>query len=44
MIGRINHMKPILGIFLGEASGVGPEIVARLAGNGTLQKYWMLAY
>ena len=39
MIGRINHMKPILGIFLGEASGVGPEIVARLAGNGTLQKY-----
>ena len=32
-------MKPILGIFLGEAAGIGPEVIARLVANGTVQKY-----
>lgn len=32
-------MKPILGIFLGEAAGIGPEIIARLVADGTVQRY-----
>ena len=32
-------MKPILGIFLGEAAGIGPEVVARLVAEGTVQQY-----
>ncbi|MEG1849167.1 MAG: 4-hydroxythreonine-4-phosphate dehydrogenase PdxA [Oscillospiraceae bacterium] len=30
--------KPILGILLGDATGVGPEVVAKLAANGFLQQ------
>lgn len=32
-------MKPILGIFLGEAAGIGPEIIVRLVADGTVQRY-----
>lgn len=32
-------MKPILGIFLGEAAGIGPEIIARLVADGTVRRY-----
>lgn len=32
-------MKPILGIFLGEAAGIGPELIARLVADGTVQRY-----
>lgn len=32
-------MKPILGITLGEAAGVGPEIVAKLCAQGRLDRY-----
>ena len=32
-------MKPILGIFLGEAAGVGPEIIAKLISQEKIQKY-----
>ena len=32
-------MKPILGIFLGEAAGIGPEVIARLMAEGRIQKY-----
>lgn len=31
--------KPILGILLGDAAGVGPEIVAKVAAKGVLQAY-----
>lgn len=32
-------MKPILGIFLGEAAGIGPEVIARLVVDGTVRRY-----
>lgn len=32
-------MKPVLGITLGDATGIGPEIIAKLCANGTLAKY-----
>lgn len=32
-------MKPILGLFLGEAAGIGPEVIARLVAEGTVQQY-----
>ena len=32
-------MKPILGIFLGEAAGVGPEIIAKLVAEKVVQEY-----
>lgn len=32
-------MKPIVGITLGEATGIGPEIVAKLIANDRLKKY-----
>ena len=32
-------MKPILGIFLGEAAGIGPEVIARLVAAGTVRQY-----
>lgn len=32
-------MKPILGITLGEAAGVGPEVVAKLCAQGRLDRY-----
>lgn len=32
-------MKPVLGITLGDATGVGPEIIAKLCASGTLAKY-----
>lgn len=32
-------MKPILGIMLGEAAGIGPEVIARLTAEGKLHKY-----
>ena len=32
-------MKPILGIFLGEAAGVGPEIIAKLVAEKVMQEY-----
>ncbi len=32
-------MKPVLGIILGEAAGIGPEIIAKLCAAGTLDKY-----
>lgn len=31
--------KPVLGILLGDAAGVGPELVAKVAANGTLQEH-----
>lgn len=31
--------KPILGIFLGEAAGIGPELVAKVIADGTAAKY-----
>ena len=27
--------KPVLGIFLGEAAGIGPELVAKVVADGT---------
>ena len=32
-------MKPVLGIGLGEAAGIGPEIVAKSCASGALQNY-----
>lgn len=32
-------MKPILGITLGEAAGIGPELIAKLAANDRLRPY-----
>lgn len=32
-------MKPILGVFLGEATGVGPELIAKLCAQGTLKSH-----
>ncbi len=32
-------MKPILGLFLGEAAGIGPELIAKLVADGTVQRY-----
>lgn len=32
-------MKPILGIFLGEAAGVGPEIISKLIDEKKVQRY-----
>lgn len=32
-------MKPILGIFLGEAAGIGPEVIAALVHQGRIQKH-----
>jgi len=34
-----NEDKPVLGIILGDATGVGPEIVAKVAANGVLNTY-----
>jgi 4-hydroxythreonine-4-phosphate dehydrogenase len=34
-----NVMKPVLGILLGEAAGIGPEIVAKLCGQNRLTPY-----
>lgn len=34
-----NEDKPILGIILGDATGVGPEIVAKVVANGVLDTY-----
>ena len=34
---NISDNKPILGILLGDAAGVGPEIVAKVAAKGALQ-------
>ncbi len=31
--------KPIIGLILGDAAGVGPEIIAKLAGNGFYNDY-----
>ncbi|MEW9094264.1 MAG: 4-hydroxythreonine-4-phosphate dehydrogenase PdxA [Clostridiaceae bacterium] len=31
--------KPILGILLGDAAGIGPEIVAKVAAKGVLEEY-----
>lgn len=31
--------KPVLGILLGDAAGVGPEMIARLAANGFLNQH-----
>ncbi len=28
--------KPVLGIFLGEAAGIGPELVAKVVADGTV--------
>ena len=33
------NTKPVLGILLGDAAGVGPEIVAKLAGTGFFDEY-----
>lgn len=32
-------MKPILGIFLGEAAGIGPEVIAKLVAQERVQQY-----
>lgn len=32
-------MKPVIGIFVGEAAGIGPELVVKLAAEGKLHKY-----
>ena len=31
--------KPVLGIFVGEAAGIGPELVAKVIADGTAAKY-----
>lgn len=31
--------KPVLGIFLGEAAGIGPELVAKVIADGTVYQY-----
>ncbi|OFS10999.1 PdxA family protein [Hafnia sp. HMSC23F03] len=31
--------KPVLGIFLGEAAGIGPELIAKVVADGTVYKY-----
>lgn len=36
---NINLEKPILGIIIGDATGVGPDIVAKVAAKGFFQKY-----
>lgn len=36
---NINLGKPILGIIIGDATGVGPDIVAKVAAKGFFQKY-----
>ncbi|SFN73866.1 PdxA family dehydrogenase [Proteiniclasticum ruminis] len=33
------EMKPIIGLILGDASGVGPEIIAKLAANGFYEEH-----
>jgi 4-hydroxy-L-threonine phosphate dehydrogenase PdxA len=33
------EQKPVLGIFLGEAAGIGPELVAKVIADGTACKY-----
>lgn len=33
------NVKPVIGILLGDAAGVGPEIIAKLAGNHFYEKY-----
>lgn len=33
------EMKPIIGLILGDASGVGPEIIAKLAANGFYKEH-----
>lgn len=38
MIGP-NKEKPVLGITLGDAAGVGPEIVAKVIASGSLERY-----
>jgi 4-hydroxythreonine-4-phosphate dehydrogenase len=35
----ISENKPVLGILLGDAAGVGPEIVAKVAAKGVLQSF-----
>lgn len=39
MFSKTYKDKPILGILLGDAAGVGPEIVAKVAAKGILQEY-----
>lgn len=39
MTNEINNKKPVLGILLGDAAGVGPEIVSKVAANGFLEKF-----
>lgn len=36
---RTSHEKPVLGITLGDAAGVGPEIVAKVIAKGALEAY-----
>lgn len=36
---KISEQKPILGIVIGDATGVGPEIVAKVAAKGFYQEY-----
>ena len=33
------HNKPVIGVTLGDAAGIGPEIVAKAAAKGLLQQY-----
>ncbi len=33
------HGKPVIGVTLGDASGIGPEIVAKAAAKGLLEQY-----
>lgn len=39
MIKNYMHNKPVIGVTLGDAAGIGPEIVAKAASDGVLQKY-----
>jgi|SRR5680860_73272 len=39
MVTNYLHDKPVIGVPLGDAAGIGPEIVAKAASNGVLLQY-----
>lgn len=39
MVNKMKRDKPTIGISLGDVAGIGPEIVAKIAANGTLEEH-----
>jgi len=39
MLKNYSHNKPVIGVTLGDAAGIGSEIVAKAASSGVLQEY-----